>query len=124
VPIQTTDSKEKAAALTGEQSIPLVFRYQFNQPEARGKLSAISNWTCLSLGLTWLARLSAVALVLTTSVFFLISSFTFSWINIVKNDNVLWIAQLTDAYTALYWTALLLNAITLLPAFFERHARW
>ena len=118
MPTETQD-----AVRTGEYNLPLVFRYQFNQPEPRGKLDALAGWICRSLALTWLARMSAVALVVITSMFFLISSFTFSWINIVKNDNVLWIIELTNSYAYLYWAVLALNALTLLPAFYERRSR-
>ena len=106
------------------EHLPLTVRFRFRGPAPRGKIDAFVLRVSQSLVLTWLARVSAVALVLTTSLFFLISSFTFSWINIVKNENVLWIPQLTDSYAQLYWAVLALNAITLLPAFYERRSRW
>jgi Sulfatase len=77
-----------------------------------------------SLALTRIARLAAVALILLTGVFFLLSSFTFSWLNIVRNDNVLWIAQLGNMYAGLYWAVFALNAITLIPSFYHGRARW
>jgi len=106
------------------ERLPLTIRYRFRRPEPQGSIDGFILRLSQSLPLTWFARVSAVALVLTTSTFFLISGFTFSWINIVKNDNVLWIAQLTDVYAQLYWAVLALNAITLLPAFYERRSRW
>ena len=77
-----------------------------------------------SLTLLRLARLSAAGFVLLTGTFFLLSSFTFSWLNIVKNENVLWIPKLVQIYAPLYWAVFLLNALTLLPAFRRRGSRW
>ena len=86
-------------------------------PPLAGRISA-------SLGLVRVARLAALALVIVTTTFFLISSFTFSWINIVQNVNVLWISQLAENYSRLYWAVLVLNALTLVPAFYRGRARW
>jgi len=77
-----------------------------------------------SLTVTGLARASAVGLALITSTFFLLSSFNFSYSNIVRNANVLWISKLVRSYTGLYWTVFGLNAITLRRAFQHRLTRW
>jgi glucan phosphoethanolaminetransferase (alkaline phosphatase superfamily) len=77
-----------------------------------------------SLALTGVARFSAVALALLTGIFFLLSSFTFSWLNIIRNENLLWIARLGNIYPVLYWVVVGLNAITLIPAFYRRKTRW
>ncbi len=77
-----------------------------------------------SLTLTRIARVSAVAFALITGIFLLLSSFTFSWLNIIRNDNVLWVARLVHSYTYLYWIVFLLNGLTLIPAFEKRAARW
>jgi Sulfatase len=77
-----------------------------------------------SLRFAGIARSSAVALTLLTGMFFLLSSFTFSWLNIVRNENVLWISQLGNVYSSLFWLVFWLNAITLLPAFYHPRSRW
>jgi hypothetical protein len=77
-----------------------------------------------SLALTRLARLSAAGFVLLTSTYFLLSSFTFSWLNIVQNENVLWIPKVVDSFAWMYWVVLALNGMTLLRAFRHRGSRW
>jgi len=94
-----------------------------NPPQNPFLLSAVMR-LAESLALTRFARLSAAALTLITSTFFLLCSFTFSYTNIVRNANVLWISKLVHAYSHLYWAAFLLNAVTLLPAFSHRISRW
>ena len=89
-----------------------------------GPMTSLARRLSESLVLTGLARASAAALALITTTFFLLSSFTFSYWNIVRNANVLWVAQLVHAYPVVYWMVFLLNAITLLPAFSRRFARW
>lgn len=89
-------------------------------PPALALLQRISE----SLTLTRIARLAAAGFVLLTGTFFLLSSFTFSWLNIVQNENVLWIPKLVHAYAWLYWAVFVVNAITLAPAFRDRRTRW
>jgi arylsulfatase A-like enzyme len=122
--LKTSVSIETKNVPTREQGLPLTIRYRFEQPEPRGRLEGLALWISRSLVLTGVARVSAVALALITTTFFFISSFAFSWNNIVKNVNVLWIYQLTQAYPVLYWVVFALNALTLLPAFLERQTRW
>jgi hypothetical protein len=114
---------------TGTSARPLrlsLVRYHKDPgpPEPRSAWTAAGQAINNSLALTAVARLSAAALVFVTSAYFLLSSFTFSWLNIINNENVLWIPKLIHSYTALYWTVFLLNAATLLPAFRRRTARW
>lgn len=78
----------------------------------------------LSLALLRIARASAAAFVLLTTTFLLLSSFTFSWLNIIRNENVAWVPEIVRNYTWLYWAVLGLNAATLLPAFGRRRSRW
>ena len=92
--------------------------------EKRGGWAAIERSLSGALTLTAVARLSAAVLVVVTAAFFLLSSFTFSWLNIVNNENVLWIPMLIRSYTTMYWVVFLLNALTLLPAFHRRTSRW
>lgn len=93
-------------------------------PKPRGVWTTAEHAINGSLALTAVARLSAAALVFVTGAYFLLSSFTFSWLNIINNENVLWIPKLIHSYTTLYWIVFLLNAATLLPAFRRRTSRW
>lgn len=92
--------------------------------EKHGVWAAINQSITGLLPLTAVARLSAAALVFVTGAFFLLSSFTFTWLNILNNENVLWIPMLIRSYTTMYWVVFLLNALTLLPAFHRRTSRW
>lgn len=77
-----------------------------------------------SIALTGVARAIAAALGLVTTTFFLLCSFSFSYINIVRNVNARWVYQTAQGYAWVYWVFFLLNAITLLPAFRFRNSRW
>ena len=93
-------------------------------PAKKGIWTRIELSISGSLRLLAMARLSAAALVLITTTFFLLCSFTFSWLNIVANENVLWVPKLAGSYAYMYWVVFLLNALTLLPAFHQRNSRW
>ncbi len=85
-----------------------------------GTLDRISE----SVALTGPARAIAAALAIVTTTFFLLCSFSFSYINIVRNVNARWVYQTAQSYAWVYWVFFFLNAMTLLPAFRSRNSRW
>ena len=121
-----TDSRltiETRHALLHRLRLPLKLPERGPSPAGDNDFLSLTSRISESLLLTGFARASAAALALITSTFFLLCSFSFSYYNIVRNVNARWVYQTAQSYAWAYWLVILLNAVTLLPAFRHRASR-